>query len=130
MGTPLVDPPVILIIEDEPSIRRLIRRVLANNGYGTLEAANGEQGLEFAKNYAGEIPLAILDIVMPRLGGLDVANQLHIDRPATKLLYISGFLDSVAMESITRESPDSVLAKPFTSKRLLQQVRKLLAAHA
>jgi DNA-binding response OmpR family regulator len=120
-------PPAILIVEDDPGVRRIIEVALRKAGWPTLAAGCGDEGLATALNYDGPIPLAILDLVMPRLGGLDLANQLSVDRPATKILYISG-VDSIALDSIRRRAPEMMLQKPFSVKELLETIRKILAA--
>ena len=78
-------------------------------------------------SYGGEIQLAIVEITMPGVNGLDFANQLRVERPKTPVLYIPAVGNSVAAESIMQREPESVLAKPFTSERLLKRVRQLLA---
>lgn len=121
-------PPAILIVEDEIAIRRFIRTALTAAGYITVEAANTAQAAEVVRSYPGKIQLAILDIVMPGGSGMDFANQLHISTPETRVLYISGFADSIAFESIGREHPAGVLPKPFTVTALLARVRESLGA--
>jgi two-component system cell cycle sensor histidine kinase/response regulator CckA len=121
----MASPPAILIVEDDPGVRRIIQTALRKAGWPTLVAAGGNEGLSLAIKYDGPIPLAILDIVMPDVGGLDLANQLAVDLPATKILYISG-VDSIAMDSIRRRAPDMLLQKPFSVKDLLGSIRKLL----
>jgi DNA-binding response OmpR family regulator len=117
--------PAILIVEDDPGVRRIIDVTLRKAGWQTLAAPGGNEGLKAATAYEGPIPLAILDLVMPRVGGLDLANQLAVARPETKILYISGF-ESVAMDSIRCRAPDMILQKPFSGKDLLASVRKIL----
>lgn len=119
-------PPAILIVEDETAVRRFIRHALTNAGYITVEAATAAQAEEVARAYPGEIQLAILDIVMPGGSGIDFASWLQIEKPNTKILYISGYADSIAFESIGRELPDAVLPKPFTANKLLARVREFL----
>jgi DNA-binding response OmpR family regulator len=121
----MTSPPAILIVEDDPGVRRIIQRSLQKAGWATLVAAGGNEGLAMATKYDGSIPLAILDIVMPHVGGLDLANQLAVDLPATKILYISG-VDSIAMDSIRRRAPDNLLKKPFSVKELLHSISKIL----
>jgi DNA-binding response OmpR family regulator len=118
-------PPAILIVEDDPGVLKLLQVTLHKGGWQTLAAADGNQGLAAARGYSGQIPLAILDLVMPEVGGLDLANQLAVDLPATKILYISGF-DSVALDSIRHHAPEMLLQKPFSGRHLLATIRKLL----
>ena len=116
----------ILLVEDDRQARRFLSSTLKAAGYDVLEAQSGLEAMAVALSYPGEIPLAILDIVMPVVSGLDVANQLAMDRPTTTILYISGFTDSIAVDSISRRKPQSVLRKPFTPSEFLARVRKLV----
>jgi DNA-binding response OmpR family regulator len=113
-------------VEDDPGVRRLVDITLRKAGWQTLVARSGQEGLSTALQYEGLIPLAILDLVMPEIGGLDVANQLALQRPSTRILYISG-TDSIAVDSITRRAPDLMLRKPFSGKDLLASIQKILA---
>src|SRR5579884_3402771 len=102
----------ILVVEDNGALRRLMLRILEGCGYAVLEAANGAQGLELFR-LQGTVDLAILDMVMPGMSGLDVAAEIERQQPGTKILYVSGHSSSVAIDSISRRSPDQVLIKPF-----------------
>ena len=124
--TDSIAPSAILIVEDEAPIRHLIRKILTRAGYVTLEAANTNQAEAVVRAYHGKVQLAILDLVITGGSGTDFANQLDIERPGTKVLYISGFGDSVAAESIVRSQPDAMLMKPFTGRQLLAHVKELL----
>jgi DNA-binding response OmpR family regulator len=119
-------PPAILIVEDDAAVRKLLDRTLSQQGWKTLAAAGAIEALSMLLQYDGPIPLAIVDLVMPGMGGLDLANQLRIDHPATKVLYMSGSAGSIAMESLRREAPESLLQKPFTTAELLERMRALL----
>lgn len=118
----------ILVVDDEDQVRKFIKTALSCGGYDVLEASGGLEALATLLSYPGKIPLAIVDIVMPGVSGLDFANQVHMDRPETRVLYISGFTDSIAVDSITRRQPAAMLNKPFTARALLRRVRQLLAA--
>src|SRR4051794_35672224 len=106
--------PVILIVDDEPSIRKFLRITLARAGFVTLEAENSQEAGTLYRAFEGNISLVIADLIMPGGSGLDFANQLRIDRPGTQVLYISGFIGSVAVESISRTEPNAMLKKPFS----------------
>ena len=119
-------PPAILIVDDDAAVRRFLERILSQQGWRTLPAGGGMEALSLMLQYNGPIPLAIVDLVMPTVGGLDFANQLRIDRPATKILYISGRGGSIEVESLRQEVPEAVLQKPFTATELLDRIRALL----
>jgi DNA-binding response OmpR family regulator len=118
--------PAILVVEDQAPIRTQIRRALERNGFDVVEADNVTAGLTIFEANRQSISLAIIDIVMPGVSGLDMASELNREHPGLKILYISGYVGSVAMEVITRSSPLSLLAKPFTMDTLLERVRTLL----
>ncbi len=122
--------PQILVVEDNGPLRRLMLRILEGSGYQVFEAAGGAQGLELFREHAALLDLAIVDMVMPGISGLDVAAEMERDRPGMKILYISGHATSVAMESISRRSPDHVLLKPFDAAELISKVAQLLRPEA
>ena len=117
----------ILIVEDEPSVRRMLKGILVDQGHRVLEAADGAEACSVMKAYEGHIALVISDLVMPNMGGLDFGNELIVLRPQTPILYISGYADSVAVESIACHMPQAVLTKPFTPEQFVTRVRDLLA---
>jgi two-component system, cell cycle sensor histidine kinase and response regulator CckA len=122
--------PKILVVEDNGALRRLMLRILEGSGYTVFEAASGAQGLEIFREHAPTLALAIVDMVMPGISGLDVAAELERQRPGMNILYISGHASSVAMESIGRRSPERVLIKPFDAAELIDRVTHLLNADA
>jgi two-component system, cell cycle sensor histidine kinase and response regulator CckA len=123
----MASPPAILIVDDDPAVRKWLARTLAQQGWQTLEANGGLEGVAILLQYDGPIPLAIVDLVMPTVGGLDFANQLRIDRPTTRVLYISGRAGTVEVDSLSRQDPLTILQKPFSAADLLDRVRALLA---
>jgi len=118
--------PAILVVEDNGALRRLMVRILAGSGFSVLEAASGAQGLELFRTYSPSIALAIIDMVMPGMSGLDLAAEIDRLRPGMKILYTSGHVSSVAMESISQRSPDRVLFKPFDGSELIDRVAHLV----
>jgi DNA-binding response OmpR family regulator len=116
----------VLIIDDQPEVRRIIRATLTRNGFEILEADSGAEGLHIARSHPGEIQLAIIDLVMPGLGGMDTGTQLRTERPNVRILYASGYADSVAVESLARGAPEAILTKPFTQPQLIAKVKALL----
>ena len=118
--------PAVLVVEDQEPVRRLIVQFLSGHGIQTFDASNAGQGLSIVHQRAGRIDLAILDMVMPGVSGLDLATDLIREYPCIKILYTSGYVDSVAMNVIARRSPQAVLLKPFTEQALLERVHQLL----
>lgn len=118
--------PTILIVEDEPQIRRMIRAVLRAEGFNVIEAGNAEQAIELSRCHTAPIDLAVIDVVMPGMGGLDLASWFDPERPGMKVLYISGMASTVAVESLATGAPALLLRKPFSRTQLLERVGQLL----
>jgi len=115
----------ILLVEDEESVRQLVRETLESRGYRVLEAANGPAALTLADAVLDTIHLVITDIVMPGLSGHQLVQQLLNARPTTKVLYLSGHSeDAVATAEVG--PPKAFLQKPFTLQNLSRKVREVL----
>lgn len=120
--------PIILVVEDNAPLRRLIVRMLLGGGFAAVATGKAVEGLEMVRERHGAFDLAILDIVMPGMSGLDLATDFDREFPHLKILYISGFINSVAAEVLWRCSPDLVLFKPFSADALLERVHGLIGA--
>jgi PAS domain S-box-containing protein len=120
----------ILLVEDEPSVRRLARRVLERLGYAIIEAANGAAALATANERAGTIDLLLTDVVMPEMRGNELAAALAPLRPDMAVLFISGYTDGAVDLTSVRAAGSAFLAKPFTPDALARKVRDLLDARA
>ena len=118
--------PAVLVVEDDPALLRLIQCMLADGGMTAFTATKAADGLALVRERRGDFDLAIIDIVMPGMSGLDLATDLDREYPNLKILYISGYVGSLAAEAIARRTPDRVLLKPFTEPVLLERVRALL----
>ena len=117
----------VLLVEDEPSVRDLAHRLLNQQGYKVLEAANGEEALHVAQEHAGEkIHLLLTDVVMPRMGGKELTDQLKIFRPDIKVLYASGYTDNAIVHHGVLERGTHFLQKPFSPSGLVRKVREVL----
>lgn len=117
----------ILVVEDEAGIRGLIRRILSRQNYEVIEASNGRQALEIAKDYAGTIDMLLTDVVMPEMGGFDLAQELLKRRPHTKVLFISGYTGLAGFDPAQLPPGSGFLQKPFTLNALLAKVREVFA---
>jgi CheY-like chemotaxis protein len=114
----------VLLVEDQASLRDMVRETLELLGYRVLVAAHGEAGLAMAGRHRGRLDLLVTDIVMPRLDGSELARRLTADRPGLRVLYISGHgPDLVARRGI---DPSAVLEKPVTTRALSLRVRDAL----
>jgi len=116
----------ILFVEDEESVRELVRDYLGAIGYQVLEACDGVRALEVAAAHKGPIHMLITDVVMPRLSGREVATQIAAQRRDVKVLYISGYTDDSVFRHGVLEGGVAFLQKPFNLKALAQKVRDVL----
>lgn len=118
----------VLIVEDEPQVRQFVNKVLTRAGYDTIVAGSAKEAADKVQSHPGPVALVVSDIRMPGGSGLDLANDLATIRPGTPVLYISGLVDSIVVESIARQDPLVLLMKPFTAQELLNRVRRMLAS--
>ena len=118
----------ILVAEDEDGVRSLTREVLEKYGYTVLEAANGEEALKVAESHEGPVDLLLSDVVMPRMGGPELAQALLAKRPSVKVLYMSGYTDHPMVRRGVVNAGVAFLQKPFTPTVLVSRVREVLEA--
>ncbi|CAN5401705.1 hypothetical protein BH09SUM1_BH09SUM1_31220 [soil metagenome] len=116
----------ILLVEDEDAVRRLSRHVLEIHGYNVIEARNGKHALEVAAAYEGDIDLLLADVIMPELGGPDLADQLCRKRPLMSVLYMSGYTDDAVTRFGLLQDQMPLLQKPFTPGVLARRLREIL----
>ena len=117
----------ILVVEDEAMLRELACLFLQESGYMVLEAANGAEAMEVSKRHQGPIHLLMTDAIMPGMGGRELAQKLHAERPETKVLYVSGYTDDTVLRNGLLEAGTAFLQKPFTRDSLGRKVRTVLA---
>src|SRR5207247_790403 len=100
--------------EDEPLVRQLGARVLRSKGYTVFEATNGEEGLRLAEGHRGkEIDLLLTDVIMPRMGGKELADHVKRLFPHVKVLFTSGYIDDVVVRHGVLEKEVAFIQKPF-----------------
>ncbi len=116
----------VLLVEDEPVVRRLVAEILETNGYTVLQAADGPSVLEVARRHSGAIDLLLTDVVMPGMSGPEVAQSVTSMRPGTHVLYMSGYTDSAIDRHGVLEPGIAFLQKPFSTDDLTRKVRALL----
>ena len=117
---------IILLAEDEDAVRSFARQVLQRSGYEVLEARNGEEALLLGQSHPGPIHVLVTDVVMPQLSGYDLAQQLCPSRPDMKVLYLSGYTDSIIFRRGLVVSGPAFLQKPFKPEELSGKVREVL----
>ena len=116
----------ILIVEDEPVVRRLTVRALTERGYHVLEAEDGESALEVARAHKGDLQLLVTDVVMPGMNGKELADRLTTDRPDLRVLYISGYAEHAVVRQGVLVEGIAFLSKPFDLSELARTVREVL----
>ena len=118
----------VLLVEDAAAVRAVTKQILERQGYTVLEAPDGEAGLRLAQRHRGVIHLLLTDVVMPRVGGRELAEQLARLRPDVKVLYASGYTDDSVVRHGILESGTAYLQKPFSPESLARKVRDVLDA--
>ena len=116
----------ILVVEDAEPLRALTRDFLAASGYKVLEAANGEDAIRLARAHKGEIDLLLTDVVMPKLGGQPLVDQIRQFRPNTRVLFMSGYPNDGILQAGILAEKVPLLEKPFTREILTNRVRQIL----
>ena len=120
----------ILVVEDEAGIRALVRKILRRQGYEVLEAGNGEEALALAASHSGNLDLLITDVMMPQMGGHELADRLREQHRDVKVLYVSGYTDDAAIYAGDLPPGTAFLQKPFTLGSLLDKVKEVLSVKA
>ncbi len=118
----------ILLVEDQDAVRAFARHVLLAGGYTVLEARDGEEALRVAQQCPGPIDLLVTDVMMPRMSGPHLAEQLARDRPGLRVLFVSGYADEALTRCGVTEAGPAFLAKPFNPAGLARKVRAVLDA--
>ncbi|HEV7904889.1 MAG TPA: response regulator, partial [Pyrinomonadaceae bacterium] len=120
----------VLLVEDDEQVRRIARTTLEMCGYKVLDAANGGDALVTCREHAGKIDLLLTDVVMPRMGGRELAEQLARLRGETRVLYMSGYTeDAIVHHGVIEEGTDFI-EKPFAPAALARKVREGLMREA
>ena len=113
---------MILLVEDEDIVRRTVVRVLGRKGYRVIEARNGREALDTYVRRAAEIELVLTDVMMPVMGGAELAKQLLLKQPGLPILFMSGYIDDSILEAGTIE-PETLISKPLNLEVLMQKIR-------
>jgi len=117
----------VLVVEDETALRKLVVKVLTNNGYTVLHAGNGIEALRLVTTYPAQIDLLLTDVVMPELSGPQLVAEMVQLRPDIKVLYMSGYTeDTSAIWSDVSKTGATLIEKPFTPEALLRRSREVL----
>jgi two-component system cell cycle sensor histidine kinase/response regulator CckA len=119
----------ILVVEDEGDVRDLTCEFLKVSGYTVLGASNGLEALELLTRYSGTIHLVLSDVIMPRMGGPELAERLRVVRPDTKVLLMSGYSEYSNGPRNPTLSDIPILQKPFSRPSLVKKIREALTGH-
>jgi two-component system cell cycle sensor histidine kinase/response regulator CckA len=118
----------VLVVDDEPLVRSIAIQTLRALGYTVVEASNGREAFRLAKNHPGRIDLLLTDTVMPLMGGPELARRLKTARPKMRVLFTSGYSDTMLTDQGTLETGSWFISKPFTFAALAAKVREVLEA--
>lgn len=116
----------ILVVDDEPEIRKLVSAMVTSKGYNVLTADSGEHALTLARNHKTHIDLLLTDVVAPGMSGPMLADKLVEQRPDLKVLFMSGYDNTNVVQRYVVEKGHALLHKPFTVEELGRKVAELL----
>ena len=124
----LVGVETVLLVEDEEMVREMATEILQECGYAVLQAKDGHEALRLVRQHKAEIHLMLTDVVMPRMSGRELAEQLMPLRPNIKVLYMSGYTDDAIVHHGVLDEGTAFIGKPFTMEALARKVRETLDA--
>jgi CheY-like chemotaxis protein len=128
LGTAGEPPCTVLVVDDDPGVRSWILRLLELASTPAVEASNGQEALRLVADGRVRPDLLLTDIVMPGMGGRELAQHLSVIKPDLRTLFMSGYMDDVGIMAGQEEGTSSFLQKPFTPEVLARAVRGLLDA--
>lgn len=120
----------VLVVEDEPGVLEVVSQFLRLRGFCVLEARNGVEALSLVEEFSDPIHLVLTDVQMPGMNGRDLAENLRLQRPSIKVLFMSGYTGSERLLQNVRDAEMPHLLKPFTSIELIDKIREQFAPPA
>jgi CheY-like chemotaxis protein len=118
---------VVLLVEDQPEVRRFVTMALKAYGYEVIEAASAAEALRFCDREGAAIDLVLTDVVMPNMSGRELAERLAERHPGIKVLFMSGYASHVGLRPGSVEQPADFIQKPFSPDQLASKIREMLA---
>jgi CheY-like chemotaxis protein len=118
----------VLIVEDKPAMREVIRRILSRSGYQVIAATSGHEAIEIAASHVGDIDVLLTDVVMPRMLGKEAAERIRALRPGVKVLFMSGYAQGVLDSQGVVEVGVNLIQKPFSEAELLATLGQVIAS--
>jgi CheY-like chemotaxis protein len=116
-----------LLVEDEPTVRDLLREVLERAGYEVLACSHPEEGIETCRLHRGRIDLLLTDVVMPGMNGKEMANQIAKVLPELRVVFMSGYTEHVLLQDGQLDARIEYLQKPFSLQTLRQRLTRVLS---
>ena len=117
----------VLLVEDDPDVQAVLLRILVQAGYEVVIAGDGEEALVMAARMDSPADLLITDLIMPRMGGRELASQLQLMYPALHVIYTSGYVQDAALYDDAKAGRVTFVQKPFNPHDVLRAVRAVLA---
>jgi PAS domain S-box-containing protein len=122
---------VVLVVEDEPDVRRMAERILTKGGYSVIGTSGGEEALDICRRADRPVHLLLTDMIMPGMLGTELVEQINTIRPELGVIFMSGYSHEVlAPEALAEQGAGTFIEKPFSASELLKAVRSLLDAEA
>jgi two-component system cell cycle sensor histidine kinase/response regulator CckA len=112
----------VLLVDDEPLVRRMVERILEDHGFTVLAANSGSEAIRLSRSHRGEIDLLVSDVEMPGMDGPTLATELRAEQPALPVLFMSGGCEPLHLDN---DKPIRFVSKPFDVAALLITVRDL-----
>lgn len=122
----LEDKKTVLVVDDEPEVRKLVGAMVTQFGYAPITADSGEHALTLYKNRKTPLALLITDVIQPGMSGPMLADKLTALQPGLKVLYISGYDSTQVVRKYVVEKDHALLAKPFTVEQLKRKMEEIL----
>ena len=126
-GRPAGGGEVVLVVEDEPDVRRMAERILSRGGYSVLGTSNGEEAIDVCRREGRQVDLVLTDVIMPGMLGTELVERVRELRPGARIVFMSGYSHQVlAPEGLAEQDGAAFVEKPFSATELLRAVREVL----
>ncbi|HVP45274.1 MAG TPA: response regulator [Bryobacteraceae bacterium] len=122
--------PTVLVLDDEPEIRKIVSTVLTSKGYTVLTADGGENAIKAFQKHKQPLDLLLLDVVSPGMSGPMVADRITELQPGLRVMFMSGYDHTKVVRHYVVDKGFALLTKPFTADQLVKKVREVLESPA
>jgi len=119
-------PPTVMIVDDEPSVLRLLERIFESEGYTVISAESGDAAIELFDRHASEIAALVLDVIIPPAGARSVLDHVYLKRPDLNVVLASGDHLHEELRQLLESRGGAFMLKPFLPKELIRTVESLL----